>query len=149
MTSAPSSPIPLNRRRLIAAGAAGLAALAPAAAWALDRPKLSRQANHALSQLYANDSTARALGAQALAVLVFPEITKAGFIVGGENGDGVLYLGRSVAGFYSITAGSIGLQAGAQKYGYALFFMNQKALDYLRRSDGWSIGTGPTVVIVD
>jgi lipid-binding SYLF domain-containing protein len=82
-------------------------------------------------------------------VLVFPKITKAGFIVGGENGQGTMFMGRAVIGYFQITAGSIGLQAGAQTYGYALFFMNQKAIDYVRQSDGWSIGTGPTVVIVD
>jgi lipid-binding SYLF domain-containing protein len=41
------------------------------------------------------------------------------------------------------------LQAGVQKFGYALFLMNDKALTYLDKSDGWEIGVGPSIVVVD
>src|SRR5262249_15351993 len=40
-------------------------------------------------------------------------------------------------------------QAGAEVYGYALFFITESALNYLRESRGWAIGTGPNVVVVD
>jgi lipid-binding SYLF domain-containing protein len=46
-------------------------------------------------------------------------------------------------------AGSYGLQAGVQKFGYALFLMNDNALQYLNKSDGWELGVGPSIVIVD
>ena len=46
-------------------------------------------------------------------------------------------------------AASYGLQAGVQKYGYALFLMNQKAVEWVNNTRGWEIGTGPSVVIVD
>lgn len=142
------APLP-NRRALLVAGAAGLVStLAAPAAWA-DAAELVQEARRALDRLYGEDETARALGARARAVLVFPEITKAGFIVGGENGEGVLLMGQQVVGFFRTSAGSIGLQAGAQKYGYALFFMNDKAIDYVRRNQGFSIGSGPSVVLVD
>ena len=36
-----------------------------------------------------------------------------------------------------------------QSFGYALFLMNDKALEYLDKSDGWELGVGPTIVIVD
>lgn len=139
-----------NRRAVLVAGAAGLAVTAVGpAAWADDASEIVRQAREALDKLYAGDDTARALGARSRAVLVFPEITKAGFIVGGENGQGVMFVGPRVAGFFQISAGSFGLQAGAQKYGYALFFLNDKAIDYVRSKQGFSIGTGPSVVLVD
>lgn len=54
-----------------------------------------------------------------------------------------------VVGFYAISAASYGLQLGAQKFGYALFFMSEGALAYLDKSDGWSVGTGPSVVFID
>ncbi len=44
---------------------------------------------------------------------------------------------------------SWGLQAGAQSYGYAVFLMSKKSVDYVHRSKGWEIGSGPTVVIVN
>lgn len=55
---------------------------------------------------------------------------------------------RSVAGYYRSTGLSWGLQAGAQSYGYVLFLMNDKAMDYLEQSKGWEIGVGPSVVVM-
>ncbi len=46
-------------------------------------------------------------------------------------------------------AASYGLQAGAQTSGYAMFLMNDSALDYLKKSQGWEVGVGPTVVVMD
>src|SRR5262249_36572700 len=54
-----------------------------------------------------------------------------------------------IVAYYNIGSASYGLQAGVQRYGYALFFMTEDALNYLRKSDGWEIGTGPSVVLVD
>src|SRR3546814_14748973 len=48
-----------------------------------------------------------------------------------------------------LAAASFGLQAGLQTFGYAIYFMNEKALSYLDNSDGWEIGTAPNVVVVD
>lgn len=56
--------------------------------------------------------------------------------------------GKTV-GYYNTLAASYGLQAGAQTFGYAMFLMNDSALDYLKRSQGWEVGVGPTVVIMD
>ena len=70
-------------------------------------------------------------------------------MLGGMGGDGVLYQhGRPVA-YYNISGASWGLQAGAQTYAYALFFMKKPALDFVEKSDGWAIGSGPSVVVVD
>jgi lipid-binding SYLF domain-containing protein len=137
---------------MLVTGAAGLATAvaAPAAlADAGDAAKLVGEARRAIDKLLAEDEDARRLNARGRAVLVFPEITKAGFIVGAQNGEGVMFMGRNVVGFYSIASGSFGLQFGAQKYGLALFFMNQQAIDYLRRNRGFSVGAGPSVVAVD
>jgi lipid-binding SYLF domain-containing protein len=52
-------------------------------------------------------------------------------------------------GYYNTVAASYGLQAGAQTFGYAMFLMNDAALAYLNRSEGWEVGVGPSVVIMD
>jgi lipid-binding SYLF domain-containing protein len=85
----------------------------------------------------------------AVAVLVFPKITKAGLVVGGQYGDGVLFRGREAVGYYNTTGASYGLQAGAQQYGYAMFFMNENSLKALDHNDGFEVGVGPTIVVVD
>jgi lipid-binding SYLF domain-containing protein len=103
----------------------------------------------ALQKLYASTPAAKRIGQQAKAILVFPKIVKAGFLVGGQYGDGALVQGGKIVGHYNSVSGSFGLQAGVQWFGYALFLMNDKALAYLDKSDGWEIGVGPSIVVVD
>ncbi len=103
----------------------------------------------ALRSLYSSTPAARALGANAKGVLVFPSVIKAGFIVGAQRGEGALLKNGKTAGYYSTGALSAGLQAGAQSFGYALFFMSDAALKYLADANGWEIGVGPSIVIVD
>ena len=110
---------------------------------------LNRDVEQALQRLYSTNPAAASLGRAAKAVLVFPNIVKAGLVFGGAYGEGVLKQGPKIDGYYSSFTGSWGLQAGAQSYGYAVFLMNDKALSYIHRSHGWEIGTGPTVVVVD
>jgi len=106
-------------------------------------------AQAALKKLYASVPAAKMVGGQAKAVLVFPRIVKAGLLIGGQYGDGALIKAGRIVGHYNSVAASYGLQAGAQAFGYALFLMNDKALEYLDKSDGWEIGVGPSIVIVD
>ena len=79
----------------------------------------------------------------------FPSIVKAGLVFGGAYGEGELRRGGQTVDYYTSFTGSWGLQAGAQSYGYAVFLMNEDAIKYLERSDGWEIGVGPTVVVVN
>ena len=51
--------------------------------------------------------------------------------------------------YYNVVEGSFGLQAGAQSFGYALFFMDESSLQYLESSEGWEVGVGPSITIVD
>lgn len=111
--------------------------------------ELNREAAAALQSLYAKTPGAKELGAKAKGILVFPSIIKAGFIVGGQYGEGALREGGRTVGYYNTVAASYGLQIGGQEFGYALFFMTDSALKYLNKSDGWEIGSGPSIVIVD
>ena len=110
---------------------------------------LSRDSRTAINRLLAQSPAAKALNERATAVLVFPNIRKAGFVVGGQYGEGTLFKGGKPAAYYSTAGVSYGLQAGAQKYGYAMFFMNDAALKHLDKADGFEIGVGPSVVVMD
>ena len=103
----------------------------------------------ALQQLVAQNPAAAKCKSKAVAVLVFPKVVKAGFVIGAQTGEGILLERGRVIGRYRTVAASYGLQAGVQEYGYALFLMNQKAVDWVNNTRGWEIGTGPSVVIVD
>ena len=111
--------------------------------------EIDRDAKKALQDLYAKTPAAKTLGEKAQAILVFPGIVKGGFLVGGQFGEGALIREGKTTGYYNTVQVSYGLQAGLQKYGYALFFMSDEALKWLDKSDGWELGTGPTIVVVD
>ena len=125
------------------------ALMTPSNAGAESRQELTAHAKRVLKNLYAKSKAARLLGEKAKGVLVFPEIVKAGFMVGGQIGDGVMLKGGKPAGYYNTVAASYGFQAGVQTFGYALFFMNDGALTYLDTSDGFEVGVGPSIVVVD
>ncbi len=118
-------------------------------AHAASAKQINLDAGRALHLLYLKQPKARELSKSAVAILVFPKIIKAGLLIGGQSGDGALLVGGKTEAYYNISAASFGLQAGAQTFAYALFFMNASSLEYLRKSDGWAIGSGPSVVVVD
>jgi lipid-binding SYLF domain-containing protein len=80
---------------------------------------------------------------KAEAVAVFPSVFKAGLIVGGRGGSGVI--SRRVAGgwsapaFFDLGGGSVGLQIGASSTDYILLFMNEDAVESLL-GDKFEIG---------
>jgi lipid-binding SYLF domain-containing protein len=111
--------------------------------------EIDREVDGALQTLYRTTPAAKNMAKIAKGVLVFPDIIKAGLIVGGQYGEGALRVGGKTTGYYRTVAASYGLQAGAQSFGYALFFIDNEGLAYLKNSNGWEIGVGPSVVIVD
>jgi lipid-binding SYLF domain-containing protein len=111
--------------------------------------KIDANADAALAKLYATTPAAKSLSKKAKGILVFPGIVKAGFIGGAQYGTGALRKRGRTVGYYNLAAGSYGLQAGVQTFDYAMFFMTNSALDYLNRSEGFEIGVGPSVVVVD
>jgi lipid-binding SYLF domain-containing protein len=135
---------------VIAAAALGLAAAAAAADMAKNSAAtLNKDGQAALNQLYAKVPVARTIGGKAAAVLVFPKVTKAGLGIGGQYGEGVLLKGGKPVAYYNTAGISTGLQAGAQTYGYAMFFMNDAAVASLNKAEGFEVGVGPSVVVMD
>lgn len=110
---------------------------------------LDRDSQQALHTLFKAQPMAKAVSHNAKAVLVFPNVVKAGLVFGGSYGEGELLKGETVVDYYNTVSGSWGLQAGAQSYGYAVFLMTDKAVRYLEETKGWELGVGPTVVVVD
>ena len=111
--------------------------------------KVASESQTALKQLYATAPLAKELGPRAHAILVFPKVTKAGLGIGGQYGEGALLKGGKAVAYYKTTGASFGLQAGGQQYGYAMIFMNAKALEQLNNTNGFEVGVGPSVVLVD
>lgn len=118
-------------------------------ALAASASEINRDVDAALASMYAAVPDTRQLASQAKAVLVFPNIVKAGFLFGAQYGEGALRQRGKTVGYYNTAAASYGLQAGAQRFGYALFFMSDSAVNYLNTSGGFELGMGPSIVILD
>ena len=111
--------------------------------------EIDREVDAALKQLYATSPAAKELSKIAKGILVFPNVLKGGLIVGGQYGKGALREEGKTVGYYNTVAASYGLQAGAQRFGYAMFFISQAGLDHLKKTKGWEVGIGPSIVFVD
>ena len=115
----------------------------------INQPKeiIDANADTAIQQFYKQVKGGKAFLSKVKGYLVFPSVVKAGFVVGGKYGEGVLRVdGRSV-GYYSIAAGSVGFQLGAQKASYIIAFVTQDALDKFIRSNGWEAGVDGSITV--
>lgn len=129
--------------------ATALTSIAIPAAQARTAVQITAQGKETLRLLEAQDPRARALSRRARAALVFPSIMKGGFIFGAQSGNGVMLAHGKTRGYYNLSGGSWGLQAGVQDFSYVLFLMNDRALSNVESNSGFSAGTGPSVVVIN
>ena len=112
------------------------------------RREIDASVNGALDKMYASVKGSRELVSKARGVLVFPSVLQAGFVVGGEYGEGALRVGGATKGYYNTVTASFGLQIGAQSKAVIFLFMTQDALDKFQRTDGWTAGADASVAVV-
>jgi lipid-binding SYLF domain-containing protein len=110
--------------------------------------EINASVNAALNRFYKQVGGAKEFMAQAKAVLVMPNVTKAGFFAGGQYGEGALRIGGKTAGYYNLVAGSFGFTFGAQKMDIIIAFMTDEALHGFRKVDGWEIGIDGNVALI-
>ncbi|WP_118179959.1 YSC84-related protein [Paraburkholderia phosphatilytica] len=115
---------------------------------ASERQSINSDVESTLTRLYSTVHGSHELVAKAQGVLVFPSVISAGFWVGGQYGRGALRVGGETSGYYSIAAGSFGLQIGAQSKAIIFLFMTQDALAKFRNSQGWAAGADATVAVL-
>ncbi len=111
--------------------------------------QIDAKVNEALPVLYGTSEEAKKLSESAKGILIFPRVIKAGVGIAGQYGEGALLVDGKTDSYFSTFAMSYGLQAGAQKFGYAMFLMTDDAIAYLKASDGWELGSGPSIVVMN
>jgi len=111
--------------------------------------EINGEVNEALTLFYQHVKGGKGFLNASKGVLIIPNIVKAGLGVGGQYGEGALRIGGKTVEYYSIAAGSVGLQIGAQKMNLILVFMQDEALKKFRSSSGWKAGVDATVAFVD
>jgi lipid-binding SYLF domain-containing protein len=138
-----------SKRMLL--GLAAMAALAlcwPMAGARAGAYEIEADSRAALDKFFYQVPSSRELANKAAGILVFPMVVKAGFGVGGEYGEGTLFIGGKAAGYYNDVAGSFGFQFGAQARSIVIMFMTRDALDKFHHRDGWKVGVDGSVAIV-
>ncbi len=116
---------------------------------AADRAEIDAGVASVLKDFYYLASGNKELVAKASGVLVFPSVIKAGFVVGGEYGEGALLVGGKTVDYYSIASASVGIQLGAQERAEMILFMEGSAFDKFRQADGWNVGVDGSIAVVD
>ena len=86
---------------------------------------------------------------KAKGVLVFPDVIKAGLVIGGEYGTGALRVGGKSVQYYNIASASFGFQIGAQQYAIVMVFLDDQALKNFRDSQGWEAGVDGSVAVAE
>jgi lipid-binding SYLF domain-containing protein len=147
----------MNRRKFVTLPAALMLASALAACSATGpkssasptakRQEINSGVDATLSRLYSTVKGSREMANNAKGILVFPSVLQAGFVVGAQYGEGALRVGNATNGYYSMTSGSIGWQAGAQSRAIVIMFMTQEELNKFRNSNGWSAGADASVAV--
>ena len=117
-------------------------------AQAASKQEIDAESAQALEEFYTKINGGRELVSRAAGVLIFPEVVKAGFGIGGEFGEGKLLIGGNTADYYRIVSGSIGFQFGAQVKREIILFMTQDSLNGFRNSNGWEAGVDGSVALV-
>jgi len=125
-----------------------LAVSIPGASYAATAREIDVSVDVALERFAKEINGSKELLAIAKGVLVFPSVYKAGFVVGGEYGEGALRVGGKTVEYYNTVAGSFGLQIGAQAKTIILVFIQQEALDNFRKSEGWKVGVDGSVALI-
>jgi len=111
------------------------------------RREIDAGVDRTVQRLYATVPGSREIASRARGILVFPEVLAAGFIVGGEYGEGSLRSGGRTQAYYSTVTGSLGFQAGAQSKAVVFMFMTDEALQKFLASKGWTAGADASVAL--
>jgi len=142
----------LKGRRAVLKGALTLIpamVMKAAPALAASAAEIDREVDAAVKKAVQAVPETRDIVAKSKAVLIFPRIYKAGFMFGAQYGEGAMRKHGKTVGYYNTVAASYGFQAGAQAFGYILFFLTDHAVKYLEDSGGFELGSGPSLVVLD
>jgi len=96
------------------------------AGWNVD---LEKDCNATLSEMIARVSKLQTYKDKSYGYAIYPKITKAGLVVGGAGGKGLVYKHQQIVGSSKLGQGSFGLQAGGQQYGEVIFFENEESFN--------------------
>ena len=126
----------------------GMVLLGAGAANAASKEVIDAKVREALATFSEESPAGAELMQKASGILVFPDVIKIGFGIGGEYGEGSLLIGGKPEAYYATAAGSFGFQIGAQFRAQLILFMTDAALERFRASSGWEAGVDGSVALI-
>jgi lipid-binding SYLF domain-containing protein len=123
--------------------------LTASGAWAKTAQEINASVNACLARFDKQVKGGKEVAAKAKGVLVMPGVIKAGFIVGGEYGEGALRVGGKTAAYYNLASGSVGFQLGGEAKDIVILFMTDAVLKKFQASQGWEVGLDGNVALVN
>jgi lipid-binding SYLF domain-containing protein len=138
-----------NHRNIIRTVSMFIALLLTSSVFAASAAKIDSESDKALIEFREDVNGADVFLSQAAGYLIFPKVYKAGFGIGAETGEGALRVGGRTVDYYRTSAGSFGLQMGAQAKSIVIAFMTKEALQKFQKSSGWKVGVDGSVALVD
>ncbi len=139
----------MRKGHLIVSGVFVGALLVSGVAMAWSAAKIDREVTKTIAVFKEDVKGAEIFLTQAAGYLVFPRVYKAGFVFGAETGEGALIVAGKSVDYYRTSAGSFGLQAGAQAKSIVIAFMTKDSLAKFRDSLGWKVGIDGSIALVD
>jgi lipid-binding SYLF domain-containing protein len=109
--------------------------------------EIDAKADKALERLH-NEQGGKEFAEKAKALLIMPSVGKGALIIGIEHGKGALRVGGKTVDYYSLSAGSVGLQIGGESKDIIIAFMTTEALEQFRASKNWEAGVDGNIAIV-
>lgn len=128
--------------------AIGLAFAAPATA-APPVETIDARSKAALQELFKAQPVARTYANRATAILVIPNYSRGGLIIGGGYGAGALFKGGRIVDHYEVRSGSIGLQIGYMERDQIIMFMTEEALQSFTDGTDWEFGADASFALID
>ena len=126
-----------------------MVSISAGSAWAGTSQDIDASVYACLDRFYKQIKGGREMVAMAEGVLVMPGVVKAGFIVGGEYGEGALRVGGKTVSYYNLASGSVGLQIGGEAKDFVILFMTDEALKQFQNSKGWEVGVDGSVALAN
>ena len=119
----------------------------PIFSFAASKDEIDAKVQETLKTFYQFSSAGESLANKSAGILVFPSIIKAGFMAGGEYGEGALVVDGKIKDYYNTAAGSFGFQLGVQDRSEVILFMTKESLASFEYSDGWDAGVDGSIAI--
>jgi lipid-binding SYLF domain-containing protein len=111
--------------------------------------EIDSDTNGALSVFYNEVNGGKKYLEKAAGYVVFSDVKEAGFFFGGKYGEGALRVNGQTKGYFSITAASMGFQAGMQTYSLVIVFTSESALKKFMNDDDWETEMDFNVAMAD